>query len=146
MSLDWSLKGIKDYKNVCYEDVVVPPSQGGDGKRTEGQMKAVTNAIIWMTMPVGVGTIKEANYREFAYRLEMIQKLRGALVVGPEGDVRITPMDVHRHIGLSTNASTKSRSKFLADMMLGVSRDIDAELRREAEKVAEVLAPEAARA
>jgi len=121
--LHWNLTKIDSWKDVC---------EGHDG-----QMHAITNGLIMLTMCIDMGEITEKNYLEFFTRIDILQKLRGCLfttnVYGgtnygappipmlsskfddPTGYV-VTVEDIKAHIGLTTNVSTKRRTSFLSRM------------------------------
>jgi hypothetical protein len=75
-------------------------------------LNPVTEALIWHTMGVGIGTISEANCGEFYGRVKLVETLHGPSLYGPDGPRPITAEDVTAHIGLSTNVSKTSRAEF----------------------------------
>jgi len=76
----------------------------------------ITNALIWGTMSVAMGSITEDNWKEFYTRCHMIETIHGAWLWDKDGKKYITPKDVQSHIGLHTNATTLSNAKFKTDM------------------------------
>ena len=84
----------------------------------------ITNALIWGTMSVAMGSITEKNWKEFYTRCHMIETIHGAWLYAKDGVRHITPDDVKSHIGLHTNVATVSNAKF--------KTDIDRRLRQQA--------------
>lgn len=100
MSLNFQLSGIEDYKTVCYD---------GDG-----QLKVLTEAIIWATMIVEIGKITEENVGEFYARLKVCEGLGKLTHMRGDG----TPMmpkieELIAHIGLYTNVPEVHRPRWL---------------------------------
>lgn len=104
MSLDFSVAKIEDYANRT-----TAPHLGYGGKE---QWHPVTNVLVWSSIPCGFYCITTKNVDEVWHRLSMWQAVQGALLHGPDGDIYLTREDVVMHIGLSTNASSKTRSEF----------------------------------
>lgn len=109
MSLDWNLTEIENHEEVCWID------DGHGGHR----LSPVTETLILMTIPLGMTAITPATVEEYATRIAMIQDVDGGLLLGtdPETgdrtDVRVTTADVYAHVGLRTNASSRTRGSFL---------------------------------
>ena len=109
MSLDFYYGDIKDWENICFHP------------DPDGQMKTVTNALIWSTMAVGINRITADNWRKYFERLHSYE-----VAVKPyrkrrdennnRTGVFFTPDEVRAHIGLSTNASTRTARQF-ADLL-----------------------------
>tara|TARA_X000000368_G_scaffold289012_1_gene229586 strand:+ start:1238 stop:1612 length:375 start_codon:yes stop_codon:yes gene_type:complete len=102
MALNWDLSKIKDkdfYEN-CYIKM------GKEGKENY-QLSPQTNHLIWLTMTVGINKITESNWKDFYVRVIHAQRARGNENYG------ITAQDVYNHIGLCTNAQTKTKRQFL---------------------------------
>ena len=113
MPLDWSTAKIANREAVTLD--------------ADGNLSDMTTALIFATMPVGIGTITARNAEKFFARLDAYQRARGGLlrysVEGPERwrVVNATLDTVRDHIGLSTNASTLTDAAFkrwLADYMM----------------------------
>ena len=122
MSLDWSLNRIKDYETVCWIPVAKDYEPGymeslsEDADGNLRKMNSVTYVIIMSTMLIGMGDITEKNLEEVVLRLELWQDVNGAMmrrfIDGKSTDVRVTPADLQRHIGLSTNVGKESWTWF----------------------------------
>ena len=123
MSLDFNLKKIKNYEELCWEEIT---NEFGEKQK---RINPVTEVIIFRTMAVGMGEITEANWEEFYRRVVFWEHLFGASVVVPDGeggfmDHYLTPKDIYDHIGLSTNVFPKvSKTKFLSNCYEAVDRD-----------------------
>jgi hypothetical protein len=122
MALTYDLSRIKDWQVVCVD---------GDG------LNPVTQALIFKTMDVGIGEITSDNWREFAARLELCEDVFGAMLTdGEGGNVRLTPEDVYRHIGLKTNVFPKeSWATFYAKLR----KDAEQRVNREVAKLTAVV-------
>lgn len=106
MALNFDVSQIKDFRTVTTH-----PEDIGKVKQ---RWHPVTDAILWTTMSVGLGTITSSNIDEWIYRLTLLQKISGAeLTLGPNTKVFITKEDIEMHIGLATNVTSLSRSKWL---------------------------------
>lgn len=70
-------------------------------------------AIIFITMAVGLGEITEKNYKEFFERVKIVET-----VCGPVRSVGYLALeDIQKMVGLKTNVfPTTSRKKFEANM------------------------------
>ena len=110
MSLNWDLGSIKDHKTYCWLD---------DGKDKDGKplykLTGLTETFIWLTMIVGISEITDKNAQEFFTRVSFEENLLGPMRKHKNGKgVYVTFEDVKRHIGLRTNASPYTKSKWLS--------------------------------
>lgn len=64
-----------------------------------------TEQLIWLTMSIGISRITKKNWTKFYARSFAWQRVRGH-------DIVVTAQDVYDHIGLFTNASSLTDSKF----------------------------------
>ena len=108
MSLDFDISEVKDYEEikVCHE--------WADENTTEQQIRESwkTQAIVFLTMAIGMGSITESNHREFATRIIMWEDVNSSyLRLGGEA-YRLTYQDIHRRIGLFTNVTEKTKAQF----------------------------------
>lgn len=101
MSLDYNISNIEDKDTVCW-----------DGN---GTMKLMTSHLIWATMFVEIGEIKEDNAGEFYARLSLLYGIGEAIthVRGDGEDVLASAEDIVAHIGLKTNVTTRTRRQWL---------------------------------
>jgi len=102
MSLDWSIADVANKDTLCWQ---------GEGK--DRHMNPVTEVLIYSTMFIGIPWITAKTVKEFQFRMDVHQKMFGALLSSPTGPVEVTAEDVAAHIGLGTNASTINKAKWL---------------------------------
>lgn len=104
--------------------------EGGERPFPEGSQEdiagnlewVITNQLFWATMTIGINTITEANAREFAERLAVYEGAFGAFLRKFDDDFNpvdrpITYADIHRRVGLTTNASTLTVTAFRKRVM-----------------------------
>ena len=77
-----------------------------------------TEQIIWLTMSVGIGRITEKNWEKFYTRAYAWQRINNH-----DSDNIIKAKDVYDHIGLRTNASSLTDSKFVKKLMRAVENE-----------------------
>lgn len=94
MALNWNAKAVKGREDF-----------------TEWEFK-VLDAMIWLTMAVGMYKITDSNWKEFHARIQFIERLHTPMMSKDGKDYFITEEDVKRCIGLQTNASTFTRHQF----------------------------------
>jgi hypothetical protein len=108
MPLNYDLSKIKSYKRLFEKSI-----ETGDSK-----MKDIPRAIVMSTMSVGMREITKDNYIKFYNRLSLLENVYGHFFyVRKRGKMIPRPIkleEVERMIGLKTNASELSRSKFLS--------------------------------
>lgn len=89
----------------------------------------VTNTIILCMPVIGLGTITEANAAEVYARLDLTQRLNGALmytvVDGKPQDRNLTPLDVRARIGLRCNVAPETWASFQRRMLQWVRPDAE---------------------
>lgn len=101
MSLDFDVSQVKDHAKVTTSPYVV-----NDKKKWH----PVTNALIWKSMDVDLGSITEKNVDEWWFRIRMLQLFDGAEIgFNDDTEAFLTKDDIKMHIGLHTNVVTKSR-------------------------------------
>lgn len=126
MALTWNIGKVKDYKTNCFDRI---PREGNEARLNEGgfmgpfwyeskddatmleRMSVTTQTLIFATMSVGLGSITEKNAEEFYRRLAWVER-DGAFRRSSEGDVPFTLEDVKAHIGMTTNVSDETKSKW----------------------------------
>ena len=114
MPLNWSIKNCKDWETLKSDDEW-----------------PVTNALIWVSMSVGLSEITEENLPEYYARLAMWQDLAGDLghvkdaTTGKWKSGRITQSDLRKRIGLSTNASTMTRTQWRKNLNQYIDRELE---------------------
>lgn len=111
MSLDWSITKVKDWKAISLAE-----ENGIEGRKTE--------KLVWACMAVDLPGITAKNVDEFFFRVELLEKLRGAFLAynirdesAPGGwrteERPMTRADIERRIGLTTNVASKPRGAWL---------------------------------
>jgi hypothetical protein len=126
MSLNWNIGKVKDYTNTCYERL---PLEGNEDRLKDGgfmgpywyvskddpntieRLTVTTQTLIFATMAVGLGTISEKNAEEFHRRLAWVER-GGAFRRSAEGDVPFTLDEVRAHVGMTTNVSDETKTKW----------------------------------
>ena len=101
MSLDWYVADVDNYKERCWVEY--------DGDK---YLSPVTDTLIWAAMRIGMNGITEKNWNEFYARMLLDPRSRRE-----DGYLFIKPEDVKAHIGLSTNVSPVSRTKWFKALM-----------------------------
>lgn len=96
MGLHWDLTKIQNHETKCW-----------DGTGDDAKMNEVTNALIWFTLFVGIQDINEKTLLDFWGRVCIIQ------ADGKSG--KLTFEHVVSHMGLHTNATPQTYSKFLSN-------------------------------
>lgn len=99
MSLDWNATAIKDVETL-HEDT---------------EQWGITSDLVWATMSVGYNRITADNFIAFYARLKYVY----ALI---EAELKITPADVERRIGLHTNANVETELQFIKRHGIGELR------------------------
>jgi hypothetical protein len=125
MALNFSFDKIANYQTTCWI-----------GEGDERRMNPVTEALIFGTMTVGLGSITDSNVDEFAARFRVIEKIHGAQLYKPNPDGPgtmdwfLTDEDFIAHIGLSCNVSNETRSKWAGRIFNNKQTSITEELAR----------------
>jgi hypothetical protein len=102
MSLNYDLSHIADWQELLEGSGCVTP-------RTE--------AVIFLTLFVGMNEITEKNALEFACRVQLFETFAEPLLKGLDGPKPITLADIQRHIGLRTNANPLTRARFFNSLI-----------------------------
>lgn len=114
MSLNFDLTKVRERLGEERWDLITTSYETRGKPDGNQQWHPVTDALIWATMMVDLGSITEKNIDEWCFRMGLILKLTGkAHLVGSLGSYFISRADIENHIGLKTNVTTKSRSAFL---------------------------------
>ena len=109
MSLNWDLRKVENQEEMCW--------QASTHETGKYELQPVTNALVWSTMLVGIGSITKNNYKEFHQRLLEFEVIQGEGLlhsrIDGESYYRMPYIEeVEAHIGLSTNASLMDRRKW----------------------------------
>lgn len=118
MALSYDLTAIADWSDL---------NKGAEWSKTE--------ALIFATMSIGMNEITAENAGEFYARIKMLEGAIDSFVsVIEDGEFRsyfFTVEDITRRIGLSTNAGTETRTKFLGRMFKIRVADFDRAMKRQ---------------
>jgi hypothetical protein len=118
MSLNWNAQGVRELEKIDEEG-----------------MRGVMDALIWGTIIVGMGRISgeekdPCSWKRFHARLSFAQKINGPFLYAPsrkEGgrrkEVEITEEMVKRFIGLTTNVSYETPTRWLSRFLLPEKRN-----------------------
>jgi hypothetical protein len=115
MSLDFNLIPIRErIGEEAFEKLTTNPEDLG---KKEQRWHPVTDSLIWLSMLCGFNEITEKNADMIAKRIAAYQNAFGPYLKGNKeilGDepLFINILDVRAHIGLRTNASSKTDAKF----------------------------------
>jgi len=102
MSLDWSIGNCRDWEEL-----------------NSDEEWPITNELIWANLVVHLGEITEKNWEEFYARYTIWCRMGG-----DSRGTKVTPMDVHRRIGMATNVfPAKTRLQWIREM---TNRELDA--------------------
>lgn len=130
MALHWNLEKIADHDKLW---LPAPTESDKDGCILSG----VTEALIWASMSVDLGSITEQNIPEWIWRLAFLQEISKADFLlektaedKPPKSRNFTVEEVKRHIGLTTNVITESRAKFVRRWTDHIRREADWRQRR----------------
>tara|TARA_R110001606_G_scaffold371834_1_gene528731 strand:- start:665 stop:1060 length:396 start_codon:yes stop_codon:yes gene_type:complete len=90
-----------------------------------GKMPDVLNSLIWITMSIGINSITEKTWKDFYTRMKLLGVDRNLLRRDEDGNytIPISAQDVRDHIGLHTNASSKTKTQFLKQAYEVASRE-----------------------
>ena len=115
MALNWNIGKVKNWETLWETDL----SANGTGKR----LHPVTETLLNATMLIGLHSITEKNFEEFHLRIVEASSTLfdggGWLSrYGGEKETSFNPTlkEVQAHIGLATNASTKTRKQWEAQL------------------------------
>ena len=126
MSLNWNVEKIDNYKQVCW----LPTGEKHEDGTEKTRLNPVTEALIFGTMSVGLGSITDKNVDEFAARFRIIEKCHGAMLIKPGKGGKghkpwyLTDEDFTAHIGLVCNVSNETRAKWAGRMFTNKSTSI----------------------
>lgn len=93
----------------------------------------LTEALIWSTIFIGINKITEKNVEEFYGRLATYEQMFSPLTYRASGDHAeknyTTYAELRHRIGLSTNASAKTRKQFLKNLTMLMSDQLERNIR-----------------
>jgi hypothetical protein len=115
MSLNWSTENIK-YFNDNPDTLFVKCKHEGLDEEYE-DVNPETKSLIFMSMAIGLGSIKDSNIDEWYARCKINQKFHNfGLYIENEDEIENKDQVIYeiltKHIGLSTNVSDLSSAKW----------------------------------
>lgn len=112
MALWWELGEIENAESLWETATTDMPSMGIEAGQQ--YMNNTTYTLIWLLQAVGIPSITPQTARDVYARITFLEKNRGAMRYGPNrSDVFFTIDEIHRHIGLKTNATRQTETEFL---------------------------------
>ena len=113
-----------DYRKVKVKTWEPDGTFNKDGEPM-GEITSVLNSLIWITMSIGMNSITEKNWEDFYTRMKLLGVDRNLLRRDEDGNytIPISAQDVRDHIGLHTNASSKTKTQFLKQAYEVASRE-----------------------
>ncbi len=130
MALEWDIRDIENTESLWVYNM--------DG---ENILSPLTEVMIHLTTNIGLSEITQKNYKTFykrAKELEVAYGMRGFLTE-PENQTRMPFLDeVHRHIGLKTNAEYLTPRKWNGNLKRQVEFTANELIAREKESESDV--------
>ena len=130
MALEWDIRDIENTESLWMYNM--------DG---ENILSPLTEVMIHLTTNIGLSEITQKNYKTFykrAKELEVAYGMRGFLTE-PENQTRMPFLDeVHRHIGLKTNAEYLTPRKWNGNLKRQVEFTANELIAREKESESDV--------
>lgn len=133
MALNWSVKKCVNWQEIAGEDA--PQSEAN-----------TTESVVFATMSIMMNTITEANWEEFYARLVMLEDVFGPQryrYTEAEGkvDLFFKPEEIHRRIGLTTNANVQTKAGFEKHIIREMRDTADRRIREFKRNNPEAFAP-----
>ena len=130
MSLDWNVGSVPNFEERCFVECVDPK------KGKHRRLADDTNALIWGTMVVDLGSINRKNINEWVWRMNFCEMIGVSWMERFDDNDNVVgyypPVEsVEDHIGLSTNVVTLTRRKWVTKMMRSFERKVDAATNRQ---------------
>jgi len=114
MPLNWSISDCKDWESLKSDEEW-----------------PITNALIWVSMSIGIRDITEKTIPEYFARLCLWQDLVGEMGHQYDAETKkwskryITIDDLKKRIGLHTNAGSMTRAQWLKSITEYIKRELD---------------------
>lgn len=90
---------------------------GPDGKKpTRKQLEGVTWVMALSSIPIGMPVLTSQNAGEYLRRLRVLEEIYGPLMNNGPTKVLFTEEHIERRIGLRTNATEYTKTRFEANM------------------------------
>ena len=111
MPLTYDFTKIENWEQVCQRKLK-EGDEGFDPKKDLYRNTPLAEAMIWMTIFIGMREITEKNWEQFFWRTRLLEVTTGAYRYSDEGDHYFTKDEIKSMIGLSTNASEMTKAEF----------------------------------
>jgi hypothetical protein len=123
MSLDWSVSNVENWKNRCWVLTNNPK------KKDEKRLANDTNSLIWGAMYLGLSGIRSNNVEEWVWRIEFCRRLNIGWMQDFDADSKVVywypnAKSVREHIGLRTNVTNETRTKWRNRMLKVLEREV----------------------
>ena len=92
MALTWDATKVADYETL----------------HADKRELAKSEYLCWAMMDARIGEITNANWNDVFTRIDLLQKLNGAILRNSEGEVPYTKADIERRVGYRTNVKTET--------------------------------------
>jgi len=91
--------------------------------KEDGGETPVTEVMIFMTMATGINEINQRNLKDFTERCRSVQRAYGPALLSQDGrPVFLGDETIARYLGLRTNASPKSKQRFVNELYRHLSQ------------------------
>jgi hypothetical protein len=125
MSLDWSVKDVKNYKGLYRK--LKEGEFGYSETEVRSKLKQIPETIIFYTMTIGMREINEKNWEQFYHRVNVWEKIIGTSLYRGDTKNKYIPLyikkdDVQRMIGLKTNVSLMTSNEFKKHLWYNAER------------------------
>ena len=114
MPLTYDFTKIENYEEICTRKLV-EGDEGFNPKEDLYRTQPLAEALVWMTIFIGMREITEKNWEQFYWRTRLLEVTSGAYRYydGKEGTEQyFTKDEIKSMIGLSTNASEMTKAEF----------------------------------
>jgi len=96
MALRWNIENCKDFEGL-----------------TTDEEWAITDALIWATMSIGINEITKKNLKKVFTRIRIDENLSGSYLTRGKKRYFIKIEDVEKRVGMHTNATRYTDTQFL---------------------------------
>lgn len=118
MPLNWSIADVKGYEDLCW----IPTGEFDDDGKERKRLNGVTETLVFATMFIGFSDISAKNIDEWEFRFQVLTEIGDTFLSDEDGAGRNpTREELEAHIGLGTNASSKTNAAFWKDVRRKIS-------------------------
>ena len=144
MALHWGIGDVEDWQglhNSCRVEGDESTRDHAEGSEADLECQrqwARTETLLFATMGIGIACITEKNVELVCTRLAIYQQVFGALMSIGGKPLPLTSADVHRRIGLWTNASALTDAAYRKRIWERLERETGQQVRRDLKEIASV--------